>query len=275
MSTTVAVSAAKVVVGSPTEATPKGLARGLRRADDLTRLAVAAAAAALAAAPRAVPPEAIGLFVGMAFGPIETNFRYLDTLFDEGEGQSSPTLFSHSVHNTVAGYVARLFDFQGPSLTVTSFAWPFLSALEEARWAVASGRVERAMVIAAEVNCPVLEEASERLQGTAVRWQPGAVAWLLDPVTAASAGAPAITAIEITETPCHPDHLLTRSGERWSGVSRPMTEGQPLGYALALTDAVGKMKDGLGESVRWDLSAPFGQASLEVVPCRRAEQLNR
>jgi len=214
---------------------------------------------------RPVAPAARGLFVGMVHGPIETNFRYLDSLVDDGEGQSSPTLFSHSVHNAVAGYLARLFDCQGPALTVTTFTWPFLVALDEARRAITSGRAERALAIAVETSCPVLEEASRRITaGDGEPWLPAAVAWVLDAADPGPAPGPILTEIEISEAPCHPQALLTRSGETRSGPFLDATDQQPLGVAIALTRALGRVGEVAPGALRWEVASPGAQATLAI-----------
>jgi hypothetical protein len=209
------------------------------------------------------------------YGPIETNFRYLDSLIDDGEGQSSPTLFSHSVHNAVAGYLARLFDYQGPSLTVTTFTWPFLIALEEARRAIVRGAVERALAIAVETRCPVLEEAGRRMAGgDRDPWQPAAVAWVLDAAHEADLAGPILTAVEVGEAPCHPQALLTRSEESRSGPFLDAADQQPAGVAIALTRALGRMGEVAPGAVRWRLASPGAQASLEfdIRPAQRDER---
>jgi len=276
VSVTVAVTAAETVVGGDAPPLPAALTRALRRADDLTILAITAAHAALQRAPeRPVAPEARGLFVGMVHGPIETNFRYLDSLIDDGEGQSSPTLFSHSVHNAVAGYAARLFDCQGPALTVTTFTWPFLIALDEARRAIANGRAARALAIAVETGCPVLEEASGRLSaGGGEPWLPVAVAWVLDAADGGGAPGPILTQVDVCEAPCHPQALLTRSGETRSGPFLDATDQQPAGVAIALTRAIGRVGEVPPGASRWDLSSPGAQATL-VIDTRSGQRGDR
>jgi len=266
VSAAVAVSAAEMIVGGDAPPLPATLARALRRADDLTILAITTAHAALQRAPqRPVAPEARGLFVGMVHGPIETSFRYLDSLVDDGEGQSSPTLFSHSVHNAVAGYVARLFDCQGPSLTVTTFTWPFLIALDEARRAIAAGHAERALAIAVETSCPVLEEARRRIAaGHGEPWLPAAVAWVLDAADEGNAPGPILTEVEVSEAPCHPQALLTRSGETRSGPFLDSTDQQPLGVAIALTRALARAGEVPPGALRWGLASPGAEATLAI-----------
>ena len=101
-------------------AVPDELARDLRRADVFIQMAVTSAFSAVSRVSSDKPqPEEVGVFIGTAFGPLETNFESLGSLIDDGEGQISPTLFSHSVYNAAAGYVARLLDIRGPAMTIT------------------------------------------------------------------------------------------------------------------------------------------------------------
>lgn len=263
----VAVSATKKVVSSKDLSVPDSLARALRRADDFIRLAVVSAKSVIDLAPsRQLLPEQIGTFMGTAYGPIETSFRFLDTLIDDGERQASPTLFSHSVHNAAAGYVARLLDIQGPALTMTSFSWPFLTAISEARLALDSGRVRRALVLGIETNSPVLEDACRQLQGNkAVSWQPGAVAWVLDTVDQAGRYAVLLEDTVLTEIPCNPDVFLTRTGEAWNmDGSIPRGSRHPMAYAYALTDTVSRLRYSSQNIIKWTITAPFGQAQLTL-----------
>ena len=263
----VAVSATEKVVLSKNLSVPDSLTRALRRADDFIKLAIVSARSAIDLAPsRQLLPEQIGIFMGTAYGPIETNFRFLDTLIDDGERQASPTLFSHSVHNAAAGYVARLLDIQGPALTMTSFSWPFLTAISEARLAVDSGRVRRALVLGIETNSPLLEDARRQLQGNkAVSWQPGAVAWILDTADQVSSYAVLLEDIVLTEIPCNPDIFLTRTGETWNinGLI-PQGSRHPMAYAYALTDAVSRLRYSNQDIIKWTITAPFGQAQLTL-----------
>ena len=266
MVSSVAVSATKKILLSEGFLVPDSLTRALRRADDFIKLAVVSARSVMdLVLSRQLLPEQIGIFIGTAYGPIETNFRFLDTLVDDGERQASPTLFSHSVHNAAAGYVARLLDIQGPSLTMTSFAWPFLTALDEARMAVNSGRVRRALVIGIETSSPVLEDACRQLQGNkVVSWQPGAVAWILDASGQAARYAMLLEDMALAETPCNPDIFLTRAGETWGINGLILHASQhPMDYAYALTDAVSRLRYS-GQDIIWTITAPFGQAQLSL-----------
>jgi hypothetical protein len=260
----VAVTAMSVSTDKDSKSVLTSLKKTLRRADGLTIQAVAAAAQAMAKAPsRELAPVEVGIFVGTAFGPLETNFRFLDTLLDGGEGQTSPTLFSHSVHNMAAGYISRLLDLQGPALTMTTFAWPFLSALHTAWQFMAQKKVRRALVIAVEAKSAVLEDAIERI-GASDHSAPieKAVACVLDPVEWAPQGYPVLQDLEINERPCDPQNLLTREEETWTFQPSQCPTG-PLDYALAVIKALMHLQSkSVDDSLTFNITSLFGDARL-------------
>ena len=262
-----AVQGVSMSTASDSASVPATFKKALRRTDELTNLAVIAAAQALAQARSTQPaPEEVGIFLGTAFGPLETNFRFLDTLLDDGEGQASPTLFSHSVYNTAAGYISRLMDLRGPALTLTSFTWPFLAALDTAWQFMARKKVRRALVVAVEARCALLEDVLKQLEkfDTPGFGKGAAVACVLDPGEYALTGHPVLRDLEICERPCDPEILLTRNGETWNGrpVSRRRGKG-PLDHALAIvrafTDLQGKRADDI---LAFNITSPFGHARL-------------
>lgn len=108
----------------------KEVLKEARRADSFTKMATLAAYDALADSQ--VPPEAkksIGIILATAFGPHVTTFNFLDDILTYGDGGVSPTLFSHSVHNAAASYIALNLETRGPTLTMTQFADSFHQAL--------------------------------------------------------------------------------------------------------------------------------------------------
>lgn len=247
---------------------PAQLARELRRADDFIRLAVVGGFNALAEAPiRELAPEARGVFIGTAFGPLETNFQSLGSLINDGEGQISPTLFSHSVYNAAAGYAARLLDFRGPALTVTDYGWPFLIALEEARLAVASGRVERALVLGVEVYSELLADAYRRsFAGREVPWHKGAVAWVLDRAEPVQPRLARLEAVTVTGSPCDTGDYLTRAAElcRVGGLEI-LPDRHALAAVESLTELLKAFPSGAEGEVDWECSASFGKAVVRLV----------
>jgi len=243
------------------------LARELRRADDFIRLAVVGGYNALAVAPvRELAPESRGVFIGTAFGPLETNFQSLGSLINDGEGQISPTLFSHSVYNAAAGYVARLLDFRGPALTVTDYGWPFLLALEEARLAVASGRVERALVLGVEVYSELLADAYCRsFAGREVPWHKGAVVWVLDRAGAVASRLARLESVTVSGSPCATGDYLTREAERCRYAGRELTpDRHTLAAVESLSDLVNILPPGSADEVSWECSASFGKAVVRL-----------
>jgi hypothetical protein len=265
MSSPVAVTAA-LRLGLE-HAVPPQLARELRRADDFIRLAVVGGFAALASAPgRELPPEARGIFIGTAFGPLETNFQSLGSLINDGEGQISPTLFSHSVYNSAAGYAARLLDFRGPALTVTDYGYPFLLALEEARLAVASGRVERALVLGVEVYSELLSDAYRRsFSGREVPWHKGAVAWVLDRAGAVESPLALLEAVTVTGLPCATGDYLTRAEELCRVDGREVVPARhTLAAVEGLSELVQSFPVGRSAGVHWACSASFGNAAVRL-----------
>ena len=273
MSDGVFVQAVEIVNGTDlANAVPQHFLRDLRRADDFIRLAVATGAALLSSLPdESSLPEATGIFVGTTIGPLETNFRFLDTLIDDGEGQGSPTLFSHSVHNSAAGYVARLFNIRGPALTVTTYGWPFLSVLAEAAAALAARQLQAALVIGVEEEAPLLVEALGRSEAEAGAarsevsdCRKGAVGWLLiaEPL-AGEKGTPRLCGIDLAEQMVEPADYLARPETFSSSAKFPQSEvvwPDALAGPVNLTQAVVSARKEQRSRFEWRLGASFGKA---------------
>jgi len=124
----------------------KSFGRKIRRADRLAKMAVLAAADALREARLAPDPRRIGLVVSSAFGSHATTFEFLDEILTYGDAEVSPTVFSHSVQNAAAAYVASVLDIQGPVLTLTQVHFAFHHALVLARQWLASGQCDHVLV---------------------------------------------------------------------------------------------------------------------------------
>ncbi|MBW2164461.1 MAG: hypothetical protein JRF43_08545 [Deltaproteobacteria bacterium] len=237
----VAVTAMSVSTNKDNKSVPASLKRTLRRADGLTTQAVVAAAQAMDKAPsRELDPVEVGIFVGTAFGPLETNFRFLDTLLDDG-----------------------VLDLRGPALTMTTFAWPFLTALDTAWQFMAQKRVRRALVTAVEAKSAVLEDALRRLgafdDSVSVE---EAVACVLDPVEWVPPGYPVLQDLEINEVPCSSQILLTRKGERWAPQSSQCPTG-PLDHTLAIIKALTHLRGKSADDVlTFNITSLFGDARL-------------
>ncbi|MFU8818414.1 MAG: beta-ketoacyl synthase chain length factor [Desulfurivibrio sp.] len=261
----------KVAIETGDSTIPASLLRDLRRADLFIQLAVLAGSAALGPDQERDPSQT-GVFLGTTTGPLDTNFRFLDSLFDNGEGQASPTLFSHSVHNAAAGYVSRLLNLWGPVQTVTTPGWPFLVALAEAKTALELMPFTRALVLAVEEETQVLVEALNRRQGGKEATAPppnplrGAVAWLLTTEADSGHRSPKLCDILVEENHGAADFYLQRQDEVLPPGAAAGDREAPASLfpALSLSRA---LQDGprQGErSLSWRVTAPCGRARVQI-----------
>ena len=137
----------------------KAVLKKMRRADRFSKMAVLAAWDAVQDGGIEIDGggASLGIILATAFGPQVTAFRFLDEIIDHGEASVSPTLFSHSVHNAAASYVASALDNHGPTLTVTQFGSSFHQALILARAWIQEGRCEHVLVGSVEECGTVME----------------------------------------------------------------------------------------------------------------------
>ena len=144
--------------------TDKAVLKKMRRADRFTKMAVLAAWDAVKDSGIEIDGggASLGIILATAFGPQVTAFRFLDEIIDHGDASVSPTLFSHSVHNAAASYVATALDNHGPTLTVTQFGLSFHQALILARAWLHEGRCENVLVGSVEECGTVMEYICSR-----------------------------------------------------------------------------------------------------------------
>lgn len=124
----------------------KDVLKGMRRADRFSKMTALAAYDAVVDADLLNSSAELGIIVSTQFGPHASTFKFLDDLLDYGDGESSPTTFSHSVHNAAAHYTATTIQSRGPSTTVTTFNKPFAQALDLAYAWLNEGRVDQVVV---------------------------------------------------------------------------------------------------------------------------------
>ena len=139
----------------------KSLLKKIRRAGRLSKMTVLAAQDALVDA--TFEPSRLGLILATSLGPHPTTFAFLDDIIQYGEGNVSPTVFSNSVHNAPAGYVAETLGIRGPTLTVTRFFHAFHEALRMAGCWLAEKRCDRVLVGAADEHGEVLQYVLDTL----------------------------------------------------------------------------------------------------------------
>jgi hypothetical protein len=240
---------------------PVELRQPLRRADDFIRLGVVAAYNAITAVKAAgsLCHDTTGLFLGTAFGPMGTNFEVLDQVVTAQP--VSPILFSHSVFNAAAGYVASVFGMKGSAMTLTDFGFPFYRALEQGYLAVAGGRLSSCLVLQVETYSELLHDARKEHTAGAVRWQPGAVCWLLQKSegredTTYRLTAPAIESRKKTHEMC----LSIKEEMRVGG--KTVTHFDPLGGAAFLTKKIAA--EGTGDGIECTVTSAYGTVELRL-----------
>lgn len=264
----------------------------LRRSDDFVKLGVMASLGAVAALGKSMKTTDYsswlgntGIFLGTVNGPLETNFRFLDGLIDHGEGQTSPTLFSHSIYNAAAGYIARFFDIRGPVMTFTGRTWPFLEALRTACLMISSGRIRRGIVVGVEVLSPLLKDVMIDLGDLSETGNEniifpngtGGVAWVVESQNFAESPFVRLGEIKMFERMCDASFFLLRSGEMWWAQGKNIVEipdfsGMGNGYAIdslfALSffaEEILKLVGGWEGAITWIASSSFGSASIEFL----------
>jgi hypothetical protein len=134
----------------------------LRRVSSAGRMALRTACLALRAGRVAFPlaedsAETVGLYIGSAYGAVESSFSFMDSILEANAHFASPTYFSHSINNGLCGMLSLNLNIQGPACTVCQFELSFAGAWQAALEALRSGAVRYALVGAAE-------EASKSLQ---------------------------------------------------------------------------------------------------------------
>lgn len=230
---------------------PDQFSRSLRRADEYIRVGVAAGHAALESVNMSQDTDSIGMVVSSGFGPLETNFEILDQLVLEQP--TSPTLFSHSVFNAAAGYMATTLGLQGPALTITELEAPFFRALEQANLLMVSGLVDSCLVLQIETYDELLQDVRGKQGKNIETWKPGAVCWYLGKID---------DGIELTDLDVRyelkkkDDYLRYREQLIVEGKSEET--GHPMGGIVTLTDMLAEFE---GE-VRVRVENPYGVVRL-------------
>lgn len=144
--------------------TDREVLKKLRRADRFSKMAALAAWDAVQDSGIELEEKksTLGIIVATGFGPHVTTFRFLDDVINFGEAGVSPTVFSHTVHNAAAGYIAILLAIRGPSLTVTQFVFSFQQALILARAWLQEKRCEYVLVGSVDECGEVMEYVCNR-----------------------------------------------------------------------------------------------------------------
>lgn len=141
-------SAGRVCRVSPQTLKDRDVLKGMRRADRFGKMAALAAHDAFVDAGLVLANDDVGLavIIATAFGPHDTTFAFLDEILDFGDVEVSPILFSHSVHNAAASYVATILGCRGPACTIADFESPLHAGLRTAELWLRAGRCKDALV---------------------------------------------------------------------------------------------------------------------------------
>lgn len=150
----------------PEDMEDKVLFKKMRRADKFSKMAVIAATDAIKDSRVDINKTRTGIILSTAFGAHQTTFDFLDNIIDYGEAQVSPTIFSNSVHNAAASYIASALDITGPTLTVTRFFFAFQSALQLAQTWINDNCCDHVLVGGVDVCGEVMRYSFDKNLGT-------------------------------------------------------------------------------------------------------------
>ena len=242
----------------------------LRRANELTKISAITALHVLSLAEKSglsFNKEKTGLFVSTITGPINDNFGFLDSIQANGEGFGSPTLFSHSVTSAVAGYLTMILECTGPVLSTTSFAWPFIEALQSAWISLQTSDLEYAIVVYVQEQVKMLQEAHELLcpkKGDNKEFQiTETVAWLLTCKDHVNQNFPSLININVELYNHDPDDLIcgkcfmTFSDGKWLESNRSQ-------HAKNLTFWLDALKNNPNQKKIWQGKSSLGQTSVTI-----------
>ena len=157
------------VLHVPAEVFKNPLLSPVRRADRFSKMSLLAALEAWQGT--VADPARVGIILASACGPHATVFKFVNDLLEFGESQSSPTVFSQSVHAAAASMIASAIKSHGPVLNVADLRFPFESALELAEAWLNEGRCDVVLVGATEECSEVYIHAVSRMWGE--RFVPG------------------------------------------------------------------------------------------------------
>ncbi|MBI3092478.1 MAG: beta-ketoacyl-[acyl-carrier-protein] synthase family protein [Candidatus Tectomicrobia bacterium] len=125
----------------------------------LVQFAVLAADEAIASARlelAQLDPSRIGVFAGTWFGATEDAEAFLLNLFSQGAAVVSPLKFQNTTYVALAGEINLRLQLTGPSVVLVSGSTSGLAAVELAAMSLRLGRIDCALVVAAEELSAIL-----------------------------------------------------------------------------------------------------------------------
>jgi 3-oxoacyl-[acyl-carrier-protein] synthase II len=140
--------------------------RTLRRIDHFSRMALLGAFQALEdTGGENLDRSRLGVVVCSGFGALNTTFKFLDSVLEDGDTFASPTAFSNSVHNAAAAHISIQLNISGPSLTVNQFDQSLVSGLLTAQTWLEEGRVDAVLLGVVDEYSSVLGYCWQRFLG--------------------------------------------------------------------------------------------------------------
>ncbi|WP_156727259.1 beta-ketoacyl synthase N-terminal-like domain-containing protein [Streptomyces apocyni] len=153
--------------GDPVEPATHVGRKGLRYKDRATQLGYALTSAALRDAgllegekdgTLTVAAETVGVVASSNFGNLDTVARALDTIREETVTATSPMDLPNASSNVIASSAAIRYGLRGPNLMVCNGETSGLDAVHWATTMIASGRVDRALVLGVEPDNDVVRK---------------------------------------------------------------------------------------------------------------------
>jgi 3-oxoacyl-(acyl-carrier-protein) synthase len=121
-----------------------------RKLSRLQQMALVAARKSLGSALGAVPPEKTCVAIGTGFGSLNDTAAFVENMILKDERAPRPSLFTSSVHNTLASQIAIELNISGLNSTPTQREISFETALWQAATELESGRADCALAGAAD-----------------------------------------------------------------------------------------------------------------------------
>ena len=121
-----------------------------RKLSRLQQMALVAARKSFSPGPAAIAPEKICVAIGTGLGSLNDTAAFVENMILKDERAPRPSLFTSSVHNSLASQIAIELHFSGLNSTPVQREISFETALWQAATELASGRAELALAGAAD-----------------------------------------------------------------------------------------------------------------------------
>lgn len=134
-------------------------ARKLRRAEQISKNLLLCTYRALQQA--RLPEQEVhemGISLGIGAGALESTFKFINSILEDGDELSSPTAFASSVHNSTALMLSMFLKIHGPCVITGQFDASFAGALLTAQQFLAKKMCSHVLVAVTEDVNPLVQE---------------------------------------------------------------------------------------------------------------------